>query len=61
MRERKNKMRLRYKFGLKRSARRTRDKEEERVLILLDYARMKRMIEEGRFEILGKKRYRLNI
>jgi len=62
MEEKKNKMYLRYKLGWKREARvRPRDEEEEKVLIMLDFARMKRMIEEGKFEILGDRTYRLKL
>lgn len=41
--------------------RRPRDSEKEKVLILLDYARMRRFIEEGKFEVLGERRYRLTL
>jgi len=60
--EKRNKMYLRYRLGWRRGARnRARDEEEERVLIMLDFARMKRMIKEGKFEVLGERRYRLRL
>ncbi|AEA47292.1 hypothetical protein [Archaeoglobus veneficus] len=41
--------------------RRPRDVEKEKMLILLDYARMKRLMEKGKFVVLGERRYRLNL
>ncbi len=47
---------------LKRSAkRRPRDSEKEKVLILLDYARFVKHIESGKFEKIGRRRYRLRL
>jgi len=47
---------------LKRKAkRRQRDKEKEKMLILLDYMRFRKWLEEGKFEIVGNRRYKLRI
>ena len=47
---------------LKRKAKRKpRDKEKEKMLILLDYIRFRRWLEEGKFEIVERRMYRLKI
>ncbi len=47
---------------LKRGAkRRPRDGERERILIPLDYARLVKRIESGKFEKIGRRRYRLRL
>jgi hypothetical protein len=47
---------------LKRKAKRKpKDEEKEKALVLLDYARFKRWIEEGKIEVVGNRRYRLRI
>ena len=60
MRKRKKKVWIKC-YVEKGIRRRSRDSEEEKILILLDYARMRRFIEEGKFEVLGDRKYRLTL
>ncbi len=47
---------------LRRNARRRpRDPKEEKLLIILDYMRFRRFIQEGKLEIIRDRRYRLRI
>ncbi len=45
----------------KKIRRRPRDPEKEKLLIILDYMRFRRFIQEGKLEIIGDRRYRLKI
>ncbi|MFQ6072301.1 MAG: hypothetical protein ACE5KT_06335 [Methanosarcinales archaeon] len=48
-------------FGDRRSIKtRPRDPEEEKILILLDVKHWKRLVKQGKLEILGKRNYRYN-
>ncbi len=52
--------RLRLK-GRRGARRRRRDEKEREILLKMDRARRERWIKEGRLEILGPRRYRLNL
>ncbi len=60
MEEKKKKIWIRG-FLRRGAKRKPRDPEKERMLILMDYIRFKKYIEEGKFEIVDDRRYKLNL
>lgn len=61
--EKKKKMWIRYRLldPRREIKNREQDNEKEKLLIKMDYMRMKRMIATGEFKILGNRRYRLRL
>ena len=59
---REKRKRIWIKCYLRREPRnRPTDPDKERALILLDYLRFRKLIREGKLEMLGDRRYRLRI
>ncbi len=48
-------------YPKREAKRRLKNPEKEKILIIIDYTKFRRYIQEGKLEIIGDRRYRLKI